>query len=571
MHKQFITDVANGSLEPVSDSLTVDDEDGEFDPSDAETVTLDSPWNEFFDTSEYIQFDATVAQPIVQPYFYDGQLHRFKKDEQELRKAQAQLDNAFWTMGHPEHDRVTTAEEIRGFWSDPVYDDGQHATLNIPANDTDAVRFAVHNDEISVGFNGDLDWTDDSDSHDAVQVNMAYDHVASVENGRCPPEKGCGLHTDESDSEATEGPHGHVTDAVQSPQVEDPSDTPDNNTKWSEGDWVTFSADGERHHGKIAYVDNERALVKRYDEDDQRLTDTSTAVGTSSLSEWIGPYADSCEGPCSCGCHDPPYADEAPDGIHVEDGNWFGIAPSETADDEPKYELNNCNDVKDAYNLRTNGDYDIDTETLVSRIKRASGEHGCSGEQTPWTDTETDSDPTDDDTTIDSQPMSNPIEEFLDEHDLNAEDILDGLDVEVPEGPTAFYDGQPDVETLADDFDAVAVLADEKDKLEQKVEDVTDELDEYKRDEFVDKADELADLTETFGDSEELVEQFDEGELTLDGIEEKIAVVEDVRENETTTVDSEGGGDGDDPTTDNEPDFEKTDSGKIDLRKQTKN
>jgi hypothetical protein len=104
------------------------------------------------------------------------------------------------------------------------------------------------------------------------------------------------------------------------------------------------------------------------------------------LSDHSQPSADGCTaGSCTCGEHVPSI--DAPSGIYVDDdGNWYGVAPSETSDDEPKYSLNDCNDVKDAYNLRNNGDYDIDTSTLVSRIKRASESHDCTPQTKPWAD-----------------------------------------------------------------------------------------------------------------------------------------------------------------------------------------
>jgi len=140
----FFTDTATATIEYTgSETLTVD---ADFDASQAETVTLDTQWEQFFGTDEFVQFEATVAQPITQPYFHDGELKKFKKDEQELRAAQAQIENLPWTKGHPPKDRVRISDQINGFWSDPYWEDGQQATLNVPANDPDSVRFAVKND-----------------------------------------------------------------------------------------------------------------------------------------------------------------------------------------------------------------------------------------------------------------------------------------------------------------------------------------------------------------------------------------------------------------------------------------
>lgn len=245
MNQRYIfSDTASETLQ-YAGNVTVD---ASFDPSEAETVTLDTKWEQFFDTDEYVQFEATVAQPIVQAYFHDGELQQFKKEEQELRTAQAQIDNLPWTMGHPERNRVTSSEQIRGFWADPRWNDGQTATLNIPANDTDAVRFAVQNDNVSIGFSGTLDWVDDPTSDvDAVQRDYAYDHIASVENGRCPPEKGCQLHTDDAI-------HGHVGDAVRTKNTEETSMDAEMNPEYSVGDWVQWDWSGGTATGRIKSV-----------------------------------------------------------------------------------------------------------------------------------------------------------------------------------------------------------------------------------------------------------------------------------------------------------------------------
>jgi len=546
----FFTDTTSATLEYTGDgdgeALFTDDEEADFDPSEAETITRDGPWTNFFDTDEFVQFEATVAQPIVQPYIYDGDVVHFRKDESELRRAQAQIDNLPWTMGHPPEKRVTNAGQIRGVWADPRYNDGQQANLNIPANDPEAVRFAVSNDDVSVGFGGVLDWADDQsdDDWDATQREMAYDHIASVENGRCPPEQGCGLHTDNAG-------HGHVTDAVQTKMTEEQAKGGAGESQLSEGDWVKWDWSGGTARGQVTNISTERTLstsgtsrdptekgepvykIKHWDDEagewgnmkvayQSNLRSASQPDGFTDAWRPSGCSAVCSPGPCSCGLHDPftdvevngedidlvppeaaqnaaqqaldarddedvevngmtehgwsraeqlasgeelspsdivggtgamapwwsrhethtiegdslagsdkdnPWEDnsytsgkgwggmtgyrwairkgneikrargeeptydtddsmtvDAPDGLYVEDGTWYGIAPSETADDEPKYELDNCNDVKDAYNLRNNGDFEVSVDTLVTRIKRASESHDCPPEQKPWAD-----------------------------------------------------------------------------------------------------------------------------------------------------------------------------------------
>jgi len=794
--RQYFTDTATGTLTySGSDSVTVD---ASFDPSEAETATLDTKWEQFFDTNEFVQFEATVAQPIEQPYFYDGELQTFKKDKQELKTAQAQIDNLPWTRGHPENDRVTSADDIKGFWKNPYWDDGQQATLNIPANDPDSIRFAVQNDNVSVGFSGTLDWTDDSQTAvDAIQRDMAYDHIASVQTGRCSPEDGCQVHTD-SDSE-----HGHVedtvdinipsysegdvvghrlfpeftgqvvhnpdnpevvmvdplretasgwemtgqtmvagpadlieksemdqamiADAVRTTATEEEGMTNDMNPTYSEGDWVQWEWSGGTATGRVKSVHTDGEVsasettrnpqeegepvykISHWNNGEFGNTKIAYESNVSSASKPEN-FSDSCghicsTGPCSCGAHDPfsdvsvngedidlvppeaaqkaaqqaldardneetavngmqshgwsraeqlasgeelspsdivgssgamapwwsrhaeysisgdslkeaetdnPWEDNSytsgkgwggysgyqwairkgneikrargeeptysdsmhsPDGLYVEDGDWYGIAPDENPDGKPKYDLNNCNDVRDAYNLRNNGDYDISTETLITRIKRAADAHDCSSESKPWTDSNTTHNDTMD------------ISEFVDQNDVGVEDvryIIDSLDidtaqlVDAPDAPTDFYDGEPTVEDLADDFDAVDLLVDEKENLQEDVDSLREGLRESKRPVFADKAEKLAELTHKWGDSEELMAKFDADDederWTVDTLEDKIELVEDIKGEQTTTVDSAADSDStntlvaDNDGTVSETEISRTQDGKLDLR-----
>lgn len=475
--RYLFTDTATATLEySGTDELTVD---ADFDAAQAETVTLDTKWEQFFGTDEYVQFDATVAQPIVQLYFHDGELRRFKKDEQELKRAQAQLENIAGTVTHPQNDRVTHTDQIRGFWSGPEYDSGQDLTLNVPANDSEAVRAAVQKGDVSVGFSGVLDWTDDDTTeYDAVQRNITYDHVAfGLETGRCSNEDGCGLHTDSTEL------HGHVIDAVQT-QLNEEDLT---EYQWDGDEWV-YTPDG---YGQVISSDtpDDTVLVRTFDTDSMELTDTQKTYDASELRRWVGPHADSCPGDtCSCGCH--------------------------VADDSAQ-----------------------------------------NTEQSNYTDT-----------------MN--LTEFIDENDLTIEDVIDSLDVDVaelvdtPDEPSDFYDGQPSVEDLADDFDAVDLLVDEKNSLAQENEELTESLRESQRPVFADKAENLAELTEKWGDKEALLDKFDADDAderwTVEMVDDKLELVEDIKSTETTTVGDSGGS-----TSDNEPEIPTTDSGRFDLREQT--
>jgi hypothetical protein len=167
--------------------------------------------------------------------------------------------------------------------------------------------------------------------------------------------------------------------------------------------------------------------------------------------------------------------------------------------------------------------------------------------------------------------MTEKIKDFIDEHDLDAQDVIGALDLEVPDGPTAFYDDEPDVETLAEDFDAVDLLVDKKEDLEAQIETQTDELYEYRKEAFADRAADLAELTDKWGDEETLVEKYEDDDNeefeSIDDLESKIDLVKEFvdDEEETTTVDDENEGGEDEgleaPT---------TKSGGFDLRKNTK-
>jgi len=168
------------------------------------------------------------------------------------------------------------------------------------------------------------------------------------------------------------------------------------------------------------------------------------------------------------------------------------------------------------------------------------------------------------------------ITEFLDENDLSAADVIDALDIDpsnvadVPEEPTDFYDGEPSIEDLADDFDAVDLLADKKESLEAEVASLTDEVRAAKRPVFEEKAEELAALTDKWGEKDELLDRFEAEDADLrwdvSDITDKIELVEDIKGEQTTTVGDEQGGES---TTDSDPAFDTTDHGRFDLRQNT--
>jgi hypothetical protein len=60
-----------------------------------------------------------------------------------------------------------------------------------------------------------------------------------------------------------------------------------------------------------------------------------------------------------------------------EKEGYYAVKKSETSDNKPKYPINNCADVEDAWKLRKHGDYNISLETLEKRIKARAKALGC--------------------------------------------------------------------------------------------------------------------------------------------------------------------------------------------------
>lgn len=218
----FTRDAATVSFDESADGITVDEDDVSIDWNEVETVRIDDPPHaDAFDSKEFHKLPATVARPIPQPYQYGEDAVWLKKPRDALKKAAWSLDNASWTMGHPETGMVKDVDDVRGFWRNPRYIDSHDdldADLHIPVDDAEAKEYVEENGDVSVGFYNRIARTDEydgvvggSDAEDVevegYQTNMLFDHVASVGTGRCPSEKGCGL---DSATDSMDG-HGHVT------------------------------------------------------------------------------------------------------------------------------------------------------------------------------------------------------------------------------------------------------------------------------------------------------------------------------------------------------------------------
>lgn len=221
----FTHDAATVSYDSVETSgITVDDGVASFDWNEIPVVELDEPPHKrAFDTDKFYKIEgATVARPIKQPYMVGDEVEWYKKPADELRDLAWSLDNAPYTLGHPDTGMVKRTEDVHGFWKNPRYVDDEDRLkedLYIPYNDDEAKDFVEENQDVSIGFynrvhseyDGDTgDLTDDD--VDGFQVNMYGDHVAGVERGRCSGEDGCGL--DGIDD------HGEVVLETDDPTVE---------------------------------------------------------------------------------------------------------------------------------------------------------------------------------------------------------------------------------------------------------------------------------------------------------------------------------------------------------------
>lgn len=72
--------------------------------------------------------------------------------------------------------------------------------------------------------------------------------------------------------------------------------------------------------------------------------------------------------------------DDAEDDLAIDDAKkeYYAVKASETSGDEPKYPINNCSDVSDAWKLRSHGKgLKISQQQLENRIKRRAKALGC--------------------------------------------------------------------------------------------------------------------------------------------------------------------------------------------------
>lgn len=470
--QHFTRDAAVVRFDDDAPGVTVDEDgDPEFDWDEVETVSLDDPPHaEAFDTKEFFKIPATIARPIRQPYRVGSDTVFLKKPREELKRAAWSVDNAPWTHGHPKNEdgsrMVKSVDDIRGFWKNPRYIDAVDdldADLMVPTNDEESKSYLEENTDVSVGFYNKIERVDeydgivggtddDTDEIDGYQTRMLFDHVASVEIGRCPSGAGCGIDS---------GPeHGHVDTLYKGRATTD----------------------------------------KGRDEAESMDSDYEIAPSVDSFEEVTTDYRNS-------------------------EGRYFAVSPEEGGG-EPKFPINNCNDARDAWNLRSHGDISISVATLEERIRRRAGELDCSLPETAESSDAVDCG-------CEDEQNTDSIMEFeIDTEDLTPESVLSKVAEQHDGVEELLHDYREKAEAASDAADALDL--DSADSLAETVGVMADELDdlrsfkdEAEREAMEEHAEAIVERTDRFGEEvDDVLEAHDD----LEEIEATRELVEDLTE-----------------------------------------
>lgn len=510
--QHFTHDAATIVFDEDAPGITVDDDESvSFDWDDVETVTIENPPHaNAFDSKEFYKLPATVAKPIPQPYQFSDETVWLKKPREELKNAAWSLDNAPWTLGHPDSGMVKAVDDVRGFWKDPRYIDSLDdldADLHVPTNDGGAKEHLEENADVSVGFynriartdeyDGVVGGTDDDVTIEGYQTDMLFDHCASVKVGRCPSGAGCGIDAQE---------HGHF----------------------------------------------------------DSLDEEGFISGT--LPTNINDEADSTDS-------DMQETTDQPSGIHVEDGTWFAVGPSEHTKDstdhpgDSMFPVDSCSDVEDAWKLRNHAeDLSIERSTLESRIQRAAEAKDCSG--MPW---ENQDSPTMDEIAESAErySISGRCADCGDGEDENTEERnmeieFDDLSTDAAiakltsqhEGAEERLDELREAEEAAEVAEEAAdVLDKDTDELPDavslltdRIEELEEQVDELREPQIREDAEAIAERTDRFGEDadgviESIEETLDESEDLADAVSDKRELVEDLTESFDEQTANPGGDD----------------------------
>lgn len=507
----FMHDGSTRSFATVDEQgITVDDDgEAEFTWDEVPVVKVDAPSDleGAFDTERFFKITgATIARPIKQPYHVGDGIETYKKPAEELRKAAWSFDNSPFTLNHPNTGMVKDVNDVHGFFRNVRYnsdDDRLKADLYIPETDVEARDFVSEHQDVSVGFfnrvyrdyDGNTGDLTDEEGVDGYQVDIYGNHVAGVKRGRCSSEHGCGLDGDD---------HGRAV-MVSTPPTAD---------------------------GTTSFLTKEDQTKKPEDEDSDYEREHDSMDQTN----------------------------DRPSGIKEYEGTWYAVGPDEHTKDSTNhpgdymYPVDNCSDVKDAWDLRGHAkDLSIDESTLEARIKRAGEAMDCDMPDTATDDSITisedydpgfevadcirESDPcdskdmTDDDFDIPDLSIDALAEQNDQVHELKAErdeyrealDALrDELDLDEDEDPR---EEVPELKEDREEMDALiedireALGLDEEANLRERVEDVAEEWQEFRADEHEKRLDRIEEL----GAEREKWE-----DESLDALEEEIERREEV-------------------------------------------
>lgn len=532
--QHFTRDAAVVSFHEDADGITVDD-DGEpsIDWDSVETVTVDDPpWATAFDSKEFYRIPTTVAKPIQQDYHYGEDSVTLMKPREELKKSAWSLDNAPYTLGHPDTGMVKDVDDVHGYWSNPRYVDGMDdldADLHIPVGDDEATSFIEDSGDVSVGFynrvsrvdeyDGVVGGGDDVDGVDGYQTDLMFDHVASVQRGRCPSDRGCGLSTDSQ-------------------------------------------------HGELQPIDGDvegtfkRGTRTTHSSDEAEETDSDSMKETT----------------------------DAPSGIHVADGTWFAVGPDEHSDDsteyadDAKFPVDSCTDIEDAWNLRGTGDVDISKSTLEARIRRAAEAKDCSLPEEDAIDSaavaesakrysvcgsrdvmddhyyecgdcgtdDSNTDNTNSNTMSDEEGIAFGLDDLsVDAALAKVENEHEGVSERLDELREA-TDKAEAADEAAEELDVeVEELADAAALKEQRIEELESKVDELQRPQMTEDAEFIAEHTDRFGeDAEEVIEELDEDPEALASKRDLLEDVVDDYDDVTANADTESSDSTETETTD---------------------
>jgi hypothetical protein len=463
----FTRDAGVSAFEDAGGPASTDDDGVSFSWDEEHVVRVDAPADleGAFDTNQFYKIEgATIARPIKQPYLVGDDIEWYKKPADELRDAAWSFDNAPFTLTHPDTGMVKDVNDVHGFWRNVHYD-----------SDEDRLR-------------GDLYVpTADTEALDFIEDNQDvspgfYNRVLSQYDGDTGD-----LTDDDVDGFQADMFGDHIAGVEQG--------------RCSGSDGCGLNHDSEQH-GEMITVDE--------------------SVPTT----------------------------DAPSGIYVaDDGTWLAVGPDEHPDDntehpdDGKFPVDSCADVDDAWQLRGHTDgIDISESTLANRIERVDEAKGCgvvpdeSQDATDCgcgntTDTTMGDDNDNDfdlpDLSVDALAEKNEaVSELVAERDSLTETV-DEMEQTITE---AFDQADHFSVELDEDecpCEAVADLVEDLDSKVDQVEDLRDELDEYREEDINEKLDTLEDLG---ADRDAWADKADEADDPLEALDEEIERREEVLE-----------------------------------------